>query len=97
MAYHLGPAVTAALDGSQAQLRWATPQGSAREAGLDLPDVLTWSVHRGESDPPSGWYSPAFGERVPSTTLIGTGVVRGHADMVTRLTFDLADREPCDD
>jgi hypothetical protein len=81
------------LDGRQARLRWDTPQDSGRRAGLDLPDVLTWSVHRGESDPTSGWYSPAFGHRVPSTTLIGTGVVQGRADMVTRLSFDLAVEE----
>jgi hypothetical protein len=93
MSYHLGPDVTAVLDGAHARLSWRTPQGVVRRASLDLPGVLAWSVRRGESDPPAGWYSPAFGQRVPATTLIGSGAVLGHGDMVTRLAFDLAVQE----
>jgi hypothetical protein len=92
LAFHLGPDVTAVLHGSHARLGWRGPSGACR-ADLDLPARLSWSAHRGESDPPLGWYSPAFGQRVPATTLVGTGDVAGYADLVTRLRFDLGDEE----
>ena len=34
-----------------------------------------------------GWYSPRFGERVPSTTLVGVGVVDGCLTLCTELKF----------
>jgi heparinase II/III-like protein len=89
MAYHLGPDVDAVLVGTHALLSWHGPQGGFHRADLELPKVLTWSVHRGESDPPHGWYSPAFGRRLPSATLIGSGSVREHRELVTCLRFDL--------
>ena len=88
LAFHLGPDVTAQLDGSCARLSWRGPSGDCR-AELDLPGSLTWSAHRGQSDPPLGWYSPGFGRRVPATTLVGTGVVPRYGGLVTRLGFDL--------
>jgi hypothetical protein len=89
MAYHLGPDVDAVLVGTRARLSWHGSQGGTHRAHLDLPRVLTWSVHRGESDPPLGWYSPAFGRRLPSATLIGSGSVREHRELVTCLRFEL--------
>ncbi|UOX86689.1 heparinase II/III family protein [Amycolatopsis sp. FBCC-B4732] len=47
--------------------------GGVRTAVLELPPELSWSVHRGESEPPLGWYSAGFGRKEPSTTLIGSG------------------------
>ena len=72
LAFHLGPAVEAELDGARAVLRWpgAAGPGSAR---LHLPPGLTWSLHRGESDPILGWYSAGLGRRVPAVTLLGRG------------------------
>jgi hypothetical protein len=72
LAFHLGPTVTAELAGHRAQLAW-TRDGEERSAVLDLPAGLSWRAHRGESDPPLGWYSPGFGRKEPATTLIGTG------------------------
>jgi hypothetical protein len=74
--FHLGPDVTCVLDGDRARLRW-THGGTTRHASLALPSELTWSAHRGKTTPPLGWYSPSFGERVPATTLIGTGDMTG--------------------
>ncbi|MFD3625928.1 alginate lyase family protein [Streptomyces sp. NPDC058698] len=93
LAFHLGPAVTADLVGDRAVLTWAR-DGEARSAELDLPSRLSWQAHRGESDPPLGWYSPGFGRREPATTLIGTGFTDGArtftdgtAGFTTVLTF----------
>ncbi|MET9696775.1 alginate lyase family protein [Streptomyces sp. NPDC006529] len=72
LAFHLGPAVTAELRGNRAELTW-TRDGEDRSAVLDLPGALEWRAHRGESDPPLGWYSAGFGRKEPSTTLVGTG------------------------
>ncbi|HEX4687109.1 MAG TPA: alginate lyase family protein [Nocardioides sp.] len=87
LAFHLGPEVEAVLEGSHASLRWPRPEGGIGRAELALPDALQWSATRGQSDPPSGWYSPAFGQRVPITTLVGTGHVHGHLVLRTELVF----------
>jgi hypothetical protein len=68
LAFHLGPAVSVDLDGSTARLTW---DGGA--AVLDLPAELRWSLHRGEAEPPLGWYSPGFGRKEPAATLVGIG------------------------
>jgi hypothetical protein len=87
--FHLGPAVTVELDGTRAQLRWPTATGEAT-AAIDLPPSLRWSVHCGEVNPILGWYSPGFGEKVPTAVLRGVGVARDHdVELVTRLEFDV--------
>jgi hypothetical protein len=86
LAFHLGPDVQADLDGASAVLRWpraATP-GAAR---LELPRALTWSLHRGETDPILGWYSGGFGHRVPAATLLGCGRSVPDHPLNTRLEF----------
>lgn len=87
LAFHLGPAVTAELAGGVAALRW-TAEGTEHRATLELPPELTWTAHRGEQDPPLGWYSPGFGRREPATTLVGTGRVGGGDLLTTLLCFD---------
>jgi hypothetical protein len=47
--------------------------GGTVRAVLELPPELSWTVHRGETDPPLGWYSAGFGRKEPSTTLVGSG------------------------
>jgi Heparinase II/III-like protein/Heparinase II/III N-terminus len=86
LAFHLGPDVRAELDGNRALLRWpgADVPGEAR---LDLPDGLTWSLHRGESDPILGWYSSGLGCRVPAVTLLGRGNLAPGRPYRTRLEF----------
>lgn len=89
LAFHLGPAVAADLVGNRAVLTW-TRDGEDRSAVLDLPRQLTWQAHRGETDPPLGWYSAGFGRKEPSTTLVGTGFAVGTAQsgqFVTVLRF----------
>ena len=87
LTWQLGPLVEAELDGASAVLRW-----SGGSAELHLPDALTWTTHRGEQNPIRGWYSPAFGVRVPATVLIGTGTCPDTQRLVTELRFvDQAD------
>ena len=90
--FHLGPTVVAVLDGASARLEWPsrdTAQRAPRRATLRLPGELRWSMHRGELDPVRGWYSPAFGVKTPSITLVGQGVCRrGDTDLHAELEFD---------
>ncbi|KAA9163002.1 heparinase [Amycolatopsis acidicola] len=68
LAFHFGPAVDVQLDGASGKLTWH--DGSAV---LELPPELTWTAHRGETEPPLGWYSPGFGRKEPAVTLVGSG------------------------
>ncbi|MFD9438226.1 alginate lyase family protein [Streptomyces sp. NPDC060006] len=86
LAFHLGPAITADLVGNRARLTW-TRDGEDRSAVLDLPGQLSWRAHRGETDPPLGWYSAGFGRKEPSTTLVGTGFSDGAEGFTTVLRF----------
>ena len=86
LVFHLGPEVQAELDGSYAMLRWPAAS-TQRTARLELPSGLRWSLHRGESDPILGWYSPGLGRRVPSFTLLGYGRCVPGAPLATRLEF----------
>ncbi|MFG2652098.1 alginate lyase family protein [Streptomyces sp. NPDC048436] len=86
LAFHLGPAIVADLVGNWAVLTW-TREGEDRFAVLDLPGQLRWQAHRGESDPPLGWYSAGFGRKEPATTLIGTGFADGTEGFTTVLRF----------
>ncbi|MGV9941488.1 alginate lyase family protein [Streptomyces sp. NPDC003401] len=86
LAFHLGPAIAADLVGNRAALTWIR-DGEGRSAELDLPGRLSWRAHRGETDPPLGWYSAGFGRREPATTLVGTGVADGAEGFTTVLRF----------
>ncbi|MFH9063282.1 alginate lyase family protein [Streptomyces coeruleorubidus] len=86
LAFHLGPAVAADLVGNRAVLTWIR-DGEGRSAVLDLPGQLSWRAHRGETDPPLGWYSAGFGRKEPTTTLIGTGFADGAEGFTTVLRF----------
>ncbi|MBW8796596.1 MAG: alginate lyase family protein [Streptomyces sp.] len=79
LAFHLGPEIAADLVGNRAVLTWIR-DGEGRSAVLDLPAQLSWRAHRGETDPPLGWYSAGFGRKEPTTTLVGTGTGTGSAD-----------------
>jgi uncharacterized heparinase superfamily protein len=80
LAFHLHPDVAAELRADQATLAW---KGGG--AVIDLPRNLSWSHHRGESDPPRGWYSPEFGEKVPTAVLIGSGTLKAGERLDTTL------------
>ncbi|MFI9543705.1 alginate lyase family protein [Streptomyces sp. NPDC052016] len=86
LAFHLGPAIAADLMGNRAVLTW-TRDGEDRSAALDLPGQLSWRAHRGDVDPPLGWYSAGFGRKEPTTTLVGTGFADGAEGFTTVLRF----------
>jgi hypothetical protein len=87
LAFHLGPDVEVELEGPGAILRWAGAAGDVSTARLDLPAALRWSLHRGESDPILGWYSPGLGRRVPAWTLVGHGRSVPGTALSTQLRF----------
>ncbi len=82
LAFHFGPAVEAELDAASVTLHW--PGQSAR---MRLPGSLAWRAHRGDTDPPLGWYSPGFGQRVPAWSLIGRGLLPPATRLRTVLHF----------
>jgi len=86
LVFHLGPEVEAELDGSDVILRWPAASGPG-VARLELPGALWWSLHRGETDPILGWYSPGLGRRIPALTLLGSGRCMPGAPLATRLEF----------
>ncbi|MGN6752859.1 MAG: alginate lyase family protein [Intrasporangium sp.] len=90
LAWHLGPQVSATLCGTVAHLSWPCPRG-VQHALVRLPDGLEWAAFRGETTPIIGWYSPEFGKRVPSTTLLGTGTWTGTLTLRTLLQLCPAD------
>jgi hypothetical protein len=86
LAFHFGPEVQVELEESCAILSW--PGASAPEAArLELPLGLVWSLHKGETDPILGWYSPGLGRRVPVFSLLGSGRSAPGAPLATRLEF----------
>jgi len=87
LAFHLGPAVTATLSEGVASLRWRFPDGAEGSAELRLPAALDWSAIRGRTEPVLGWYSPAFDERLETTTLVGSGSFERGRDYRSILSF----------
>jgi hypothetical protein len=87
LAFHLGPAVEAVLDGYALALRWPDPDGGQATATMTLSPSLDWTLLRGSIDPVLGWYSPAFGQRVPATDVIGVGFIRAGSPLLTELAF----------
>ncbi|MGH3627659.1 MAG: alginate lyase family protein [Sciscionella sp.] len=86
LVFHLGPWVNVEITDSTASLSWADA-GSTHTAELALPGQLRWSMQRGQTDPPLGWYSAGFGRREPASTLFGAGVVDDTATLTTVLRF----------
>jgi Heparinase II/III-like protein/Heparinase II/III N-terminus len=82
LAFHFGPDVDCELRPGMAHLTW-----SGGHATLTLPHGLDWTVHRGESDPPLGWFSPSFDVKLPSYSLLGTGAARASFPLVSRLAI----------
>ena len=96
LAFHLGPEVDCYLDGGVAQLSWQVGE-RRRRATMHLPATLDWTAVRGQANPPLGWYSPCFGAKTPSTTLIGRGAVGNGERITTELRIDLRKRDKAAD
>jgi hypothetical protein len=90
LSWHLGPDVTSTLHDGVADLRWTGRDGEPHHGLLRLPTALDWSTHHGQTDPPLGWYSPRFGARVPTTTLVGEGRWTGTLNLRTELLLEPA-------
>jgi len=84
LAFHLGPAVACTLEDGQANLEWPADCGH-RTVTMALPDELVWQRLEGQTDPPAGWYSPSFGVRMPTVTLLGTGRIGRNQALTTVL------------
>jgi hypothetical protein len=82
LAFHVHPGVTVKVEGATAELRAA----DRLLATLALPEGLTWQCHSGETSPPLGWFSPEFGEKRASSTLVGSGVVAPGQRLETRIS-----------
>jgi hypothetical protein len=80
MAFHFGADVKCALDSGRAILSWA--DGGAE---LQLPPYLSWSLHRGEENPPLGWFSPSFDVKLPTFCLLGSGTMVGRLQLKSNL------------
>jgi hypothetical protein len=88
IAFHFGPSVHAELHDGSVRLSWPVAGGSRAHGQLALPEQPSWSLVRGSTDPVLGWYSAHFGEKDPSTTLLGEGRGSGHDRLLTILQFD---------
>jgi Heparinase II/III-like protein/Heparinase II/III N-terminus len=88
LAFHLGPDVHVELDGTVAHLTWTAGAGP-ESALLQLPPELAWSLHRGDTEPALGWYSPGLGRRVPAYALLGSGHQADEVRLTARLEFTL--------
>ena len=86
LAFHFHPAIDVVLEGGSAELRWG-PLECRRWATMTLPGALEWRMHRGETDPILGWYSPSFGRREPSISVIGAGRLAPHQVLYSRVVF----------
>jgi hypothetical protein len=84
LSWLLGPEVHVDLDEVRAALTW--PVGPNRRRGtVVLPEGLTWALRRAEADPVAGWYSPRFGDRIGTTSLVGRGAGSSSTRLVTVL------------
>jgi hypothetical protein len=84
MSWHLAPDITIDLNGVRATLSWHVGPDH-RQGTLLLPQELAWTVHRAETDPLVGWYSPRFGVRLPSSSLVGHGAATSSTRLITEL------------
>jgi hypothetical protein len=86
LSFHLGPTVVASLDAAAATLDC----GDGRMIFMQLPEQLSWTAQRGETAPPLGWISRRFGQREPTTTLLGRGSLEPGRVLKTNVTLRLA-------
>ncbi|MBV9655434.1 MAG: alginate lyase family protein [Acetobacteraceae bacterium] len=84
LAFHLHPAIRCEMRAATAYLQWRS-NGESKAMRLALPHCLTWTAHRGETNPIRGWYAPAFGRKNPTTMLLGSGTIMPGQALRTRI------------
>lgn len=82
MFFHLHPEIDCNLVDATAEL-WC----AGARIRMDLPQSLGWRELRGSDLPRSGWYSPSYDVRVPTTTLVGETMLDRAIILQTVLTF----------
>ena len=65
------PTSTSGWSDKNAELTWSDGLVHAMRHAHSCRIGLSWSLHRGETDPVLGWYSPSFGVKQPAWALIG--------------------------
>lgn len=82
IAYLVHPDLTARIEGDAVTiLRNGKPLLGVRGKGLDV------TIHKGESEPPRGWYSPEFGEKVPAQQIVFRFQAEASRDFQTELSL----------
>jgi hypothetical protein len=94
MTFHLGPEVDAAIASGTVTLQWIDDRGLVQRAILSLDPSLEWSAVKGGVEPMIGWYSPGFGTKVPSWSLVGAGICNGPTALRTELRFGTKGLDP---
>ncbi len=84
--WHFAPDVRL-LPGPELGVWLATKQGSDRQLIIEADKVWRWEVFSGSDEPVLGWYSPALGLKVVSSTL--RGLKRGQLPMRVMTTVTL--------
>ena len=84
LSWHFGPDLVVDLDGPKATLSWQVGP-EERQGKLMLDSRLAWTVYHAQVEPIAGWYSPRFGCRVPTTSLVGRGFVSPSIRLTTEL------------
>jgi hypothetical protein len=82
LAFHVHPAVTVTAEAGTVRL---LAEGQVL-ATLALPEGLAWHAHRADESPRLGWYSPAFGEKEPCVSLVGSGMLAPGQRLETRIS-----------
>jgi hypothetical protein len=83
MAWQFAPDVDVVLRDDEAQASTANVR-----VRLELPSGFQWQRLRGSTDPIGGWYSPAFGRKVASVSLVGFGPARAPLRTTIRVSRD---------
>jgi Heparinase II/III-like protein/Heparinase II/III N-terminus len=88
LAFHFGPEITVGMTSDQVlELNWMNRDDQRTIATLCLPKGPEWSLWRGATDPVLGWYSARFGEKQPSTSIVGEIGISGRTSFATGLQF----------
>ena len=97
LSWHLGPGGHRSPHRARGRAALAGPTAAHGGPSSCCRASSTWSAHRGETDPPLGWYSPRFGVRVPTTTLVGAARGTGTLTLTTDLRLPSSTDAPADD